>query len=190
MPSIYSWITIIFWIAAFSWLATGVRSAGANVEVNDQSPFFARAFKIVAMLCMFVVIYFPRWFHLRRSPPHPSLAAGVGGVAICACGLLLIGCLRRALGKDWSDLVVVRKDHVAGAEGPYKWIRHPMYAGLVLALLGSALTVETRAAFSIAAVCFVGLFVKSRREEALLANRIAGYAEYRRRVKAFVPFVL
>jgi hypothetical protein len=111
--------------------------------------------------------YFPQWFHLRRLPPRRSAGASVAGVALCACGLLLLLSSRRALGKNWSDLVVVKKGHAVVVEGPYKWIRHPMYAGLVLALLGSALTVETRAAFSIAAGCFLGLFVKSRREAEL-----------------------
>jgi len=64
-----------------------------------------------------------------------------------------------------------------------------VHGGLLLGLLGSALTSGNRAGYAITAFCFVGLLIKSRKEERLLARQFPMYREYQRQVMAFVPFV-
>jgi protein-S-isoprenylcysteine O-methyltransferase Ste14 len=113
-----------------------------------------------------------------------------GAVLLCAAGALLIVLSRRALERNWSDLVLLKQNHELIHSGPYNWMRHPLYTGLILGLTGSALTVGSRASYGVAVFCFIGLFLKSRREEALLAREFPEYKEYRRRVKAFVLLLL
>jgi protein-S-isoprenylcysteine O-methyltransferase Ste14 len=189
--SIFEWITVILWIAAAAWLVAGAKTANEGVRAADAGALTAisRTGKVLAMLVMFLVIYVPQWFHLRAPPENRSALAGIAGVAVCLAGLLLFVSSRRALGRNWSDQVVVKEGHEVVRRGPYRWVRHPLYVGLVLALLGSAATVGARAGYLMIALCFLGIFFKSKREEAMLSRRLPGYAEYKQHVKGFIPHV-
>jgi len=189
MLSVYSWITLTLWVGCFGWLALSARSASQEVSVYDQKPLLARIFKVVFLLATFGIIYEPRWFGLAPAVERNSRVLGFLGAIFCATGVTLIALARRALGRNWSDLVLLKENHQLVRTGPYRWIRHPLYTGLLLALLGSALTSENRAGYAIIGFCFVGLLVKSRKEEKLLARQFPMYGEYQRRVRAFVPFV-
>jgi protein-S-isoprenylcysteine O-methyltransferase Ste14 len=189
MLSIYSWTTLVLWLVAYTGIIAAGRSARRDVRVYGQPPLFHRIFKTVAMIGMFIVIYFPRAFHLHGPKIATGPVHGVIGVTLCAAGLLLLLGSRITLGKNWSDLVLLKQGHQVVQNGPYRFIRHPLYTGLLLALLGSAMTVGTTPAYAITAACFLGLFMKSRQEEDLLTKNLPGYAEYRQRVKGFVPYL-
>ncbi len=189
MISIYAEITLILWVFVFAGLVITGRTAQEGVRVRAQRAIGARIFKFAMTIAMFIVIYFPGLFHLHEAPATRNPISGGAGVALCAAGLLVLIAARRALGKNWSDLVVLKEGHQVVQSGPYRWVRHPLYSGMLLALLGSALAVGTRAAYVITACCFLGLFIKSRREEGLLSKELPSYAEYRRHVKGFVPHV-
>jgi protein-S-isoprenylcysteine O-methyltransferase Ste14 len=189
--SIYSWITVILWIAAFAWLAPGVKTANEGVRASDKSTanIAGRIFKVFSIMLMFLVLYVPQWFHLRVPPSNQSAIAGVIGVVLCLAGVLVFVLSRRALGKNWSDLVVLKEGHEVVYRGPYRWVRHPLYTGFVLGLFGSAMTIGTRSAYAVAALVFLGFVVKSRREEEMLSRQLPGYAQYKQQVKRFIPFV-
>ena len=73
--------------------------------------------------------------------------------------------------------------------GPYRYIRNPIYAGLILASLGWAVMRVSVLAVLAAVLLAVVLDLKRRREEGWLVERFPGYRAYRERTKAFVPFV-
>ena len=187
--SLYSRATLVLWLACFALLAVGAKTANRDIRVAAQGSILSRIFKVGGMLCMFAVIYFPRLFHLPTAAANRSALIGLVGVFVCLAGVSLLMLARRSLGRNWSDLVVLKEGHQLIERGPYRWVRHPLYSGGVLGMLGSALTVGTRAAYAVVAICFVGLLVKSRQEEALLLQQFPEYAGYKRRVKSFIPFV-
>jgi protein-S-isoprenylcysteine O-methyltransferase Ste14 len=190
MLSVFSWITVALWIGCFAWLVARGKSASHGVRVYGQNSTSARVFKVLCVLCMFAVLYFPRWFRISVPSRPPGAVAGVAGVVLCAAGILLVILARRALGRNWSDLVVLKENHELVCTTPYNLVRHPLYAGMILATLGSALTVGSRAGYGIAAIYFLGLFVKSRKEEAPLTRQFPENAQYRQRVAGFIPFLL
>jgi protein-S-isoprenylcysteine O-methyltransferase Ste14 len=73
--------------------------------------------------------------------------------------------------------------------GVYRYLRHPIYAGLVLAGLGWGLVTAAPAAIALTLLLLVWLDLKARREEAWLAARHPGYEAYRARTRKFLPFV-
>jgi protein-S-isoprenylcysteine O-methyltransferase Ste14 len=73
--------------------------------------------------------------------------------------------------------------------GPYRIVRHPMYAGAILMAFGWALAARGWLTLGYAALLFAFLDLKTRREERWLAERFPGYAAYRRRVRKLIPFV-
>jgi protein-S-isoprenylcysteine O-methyltransferase Ste14 len=83
---------------------------------------------------------------------------------------------------------MLKENHQLIQSGPYARVRHPIYSGLLLALIGTALFVgEWRAAFGVLLV-FLAHGWKARREEALLAGQFgASYEEYRKPTGSLLP---
>jgi protein-S-isoprenylcysteine O-methyltransferase Ste14 len=188
--SIASFITIGLWCVLIIYVLRGAKTASAEIEHPASASLASRIIKILGMLYLFALIYSPRWVGIH---PHP-MATWPGrawiGVAICAAGVALVIASRRTLGRNWSDLVVLKRNHELIQSGPYRWIRHPLYSGMLLAILGSAITVNFRLAYIAVPIVWLGFWLKARREEALLEQQFPEYRHYRQRVKAFIPSVL
>ena len=114
--------------------------------------------------------------------------AVLGCLAIAAGGLLAIrGVLD--LGASLSPFPRPTNANRLVETGAYRRVRHPVYAGLVLAGIGWGLVTASLVAVGLSLLLLFWLDLKSRREEAWLAARHPGYAAYRTRTKRFVPFV-
>ena len=113
------------------------------------------------------------------------------GAAVTACGLLFSVWGRRHLGANWSQEVTVKKDHELIRSGPYRLVRHPIYSGLLLGFLGSAIALgEWRGVVAVALV-FGTLWNKLRMEEKWMRLQFGeAYEIYSRQVAALVPFIL
>jgi protein-S-isoprenylcysteine O-methyltransferase Ste14 len=130
--------------------------------------------------------------------PHLPIADSdaVGPLRVLGYGLVIGGLLlvvwsvtllRRA-----RAMTVMPRPVFGGAlveSGPYRWIRHPVYAGLVIAEVGATLLWLAWLALIATIALAVVLDLKRRREEAWLLDRYPGYAAYRSRTKALVPLV-
>ena len=106
--------------------------------------------------------------------------------AIAAGGwLLLRGFVD--LGESLTPMPRPRSDARLIESGVYRRLRHPIYAGLMLGGLGWAALTASLPAFLVGLLLALFLDAKARREEAWLLERYAGYADYRRRSKRFLP---
>jgi len=138
------------------------------------------------LLGLLVVVGVPG---LRNLPPNALLdwlllAAGV--IALAGAGWVALAGFRD-LGPSLTPLPRPHADAVLVESGVYAVVRHPIYAGLILGGLGWSLVTRSPVAAAVTAVLAVYLDLKSRREEAWLADRYAGYVGYRRRTRRFVP---
>ena len=124
--------------------------------------------------------------HLAPQGPAESLAvlAGIGAVAI---GGALVGKGIRGLGASLSPLPRPREGADLVQSGVYARIRHPIYAGLILASLGWGTLTCSLPALGAAALLAVFLDAKARREESWLLQHHDGYTEYKNRTKRFLP---
>ena len=113
---------------------------------------------------------------------------GLGAIAIAAGAVVVIRSLRD-LGASLSPFPRPTLSNELVESGTYKYVRHPVYAGLVLASVGWGLVTGSLLVMGLALLLFVWFDLKARREEAWLAARHPGYAAYRARTKRFVPFV-
>ncbi len=125
----------------------------------------------------------------RFVPDSPAIV--VLGLALTTAGIAIAIWARFFLGRNWSGIVTIKKDHSLVRRGPYALVRHPIYAGLVLAMFGTALAIgELRCLLGIA-LALTHWWFKTRIEEQFLLEQFgAEYAQYRREVKALIPFVL
>lgn len=111
------------------------------------------------------------------------LAAELGGLALGAWAILSMG-----IGRV-SALPTPRADARLVARGPYAYIRHPMYTGLLLFGLALVLAAPNPLRIAFWLVLLVDLVLKLRYEERLLAAKFLEYAGYRERTKKLIPFI-
>ena len=113
------------------------------------------------------------------------------GLVMLATGLALAVWARRHLGRNWSGIVTVKQDHELIRSGPYGLARHPIYTGLLLAILGTAVAIgEWRGlvAFALITAAFV---LKFKTEERFMSETFGEqYARYRAEVRSLIPFVI
>lgn len=123
---------------------------------------------------------------LPRTVPV-RVVADVVGVA----GVVILLWARTILGSNWSGAVTLKENHELIQRGPYAYVRHPIYSGLMLLGLGTAIHYATLGGFVLLVLCWVGFAEKMRQEEQLMTEHFPDrYPAYRARVKAIVPFVL
>ncbi len=97
---------------------------------------------------------------------------------------------RRQLGQYWSARVALAEGHQLIQTGPYHLVRHPIYLGGLVGVMGTAIVIgEMRGLLSVVFVLAV-VVLKIRTEEAFLGERFgSAYRQYRDEVKALIPFV-
>lgn len=113
------------------------------------------------------------------------------GLSLVLAGAAFTGLARLALGANWSARPRIRVGHTLSTSGPYSVVRHPIYTGILLALLGTALILGEIRGYIAVIVAFIAFLIKSRAEDRLLAERFGpDFADYRRRTKALIPGIL
>jgi protein-S-isoprenylcysteine O-methyltransferase Ste14 len=117
-----------------------------------------------------------------------SLSIMAAGLAMEAIGLFLAIWARRHLGRNWSGEITIKVEHELIRSGPYRWLRHPIYTG-ILAMYAGVLLV-TGEWLAVAGFTIIGLayWRKIRLEEENLNTAFgANYDAYRRETWALVP---
>jgi protein-S-isoprenylcysteine O-methyltransferase Ste14 len=113
------------------------------------------------------------------------------GFYVTVAGLAFTCWARVILGRNWSGVVQLKQDHELIVRGPYSMVRHPIYTGLLLAFLGSAMAVGAWRALLATAIVAFSFWRKLRLEERWLCELFGDqYRDYMARVKALVPWVL
>lgn len=125
----------------------------------------------------------------RSLPLHPGITGQWLGVGLCLAGFGLAFWARAHLGRNWGMPMSLRQGHELVTSGPYAYIRHPIYTGIMLAMIGSALA--ERLLWMLLFVLYFGYFLFSARmeEKMMLAQFPDAYPAYRRRTKMLIPFV-
>lgn len=119
----------------------------------------------------------------------PRIAeAALGAVAI-AIGVVLAIRGVLDLGASLSPFPRPTDANCLVETGAYRFVRHPVYSGLVLAGIGWGLFTASLVAVGLSVLLLLWLDLKSRREEAWLTAQHPGYAAYRMRTRKFLPFV-
>lgn len=113
--------------------------------------------------------------------------ARVVGLVMLVGGFIVFGLGIVTLGSSLSPLPAPLPSAELVERGIYRFIRHPIYAGLILAVLGGSIYSVSALALVLTGALAVVLDLKSRREEIWLRERFPGYAAYAARTRKFIP---
>jgi protein-S-isoprenylcysteine O-methyltransferase Ste14 len=119
-----------------------------------------------------------------------SAAIGAVGVAVFAAGLALAVWARVILGRNWGMPTTQRAEPELITAGPYGVIRHPIYTGILLALVGTALATDLIALAIAVVVGAYFVWAATVEERNLTATFPSAYPAYRARTRMLIPFVL
>jgi protein-S-isoprenylcysteine O-methyltransferase Ste14 len=178
------------WIA---WTIYWIVAAQSAKQDQRQESAASRAGHIVPLAIAAWLLWapsLPGHFLAGRFVPD-TLATFWIGVAILIAGLGFSIWARRVLGRNWSGIVTVKQDHELIERGPYRWVRHPIYTGLLIAFVGTAISRGEWRGLLAVAIVFAGLWRKLKLEERWMIETFGdAYLRYRERVRALIPFVL
>jgi protein-S-isoprenylcysteine O-methyltransferase Ste14 len=125
-----------------------------------------------------------------RVIPHAALIAWAGAL-LCMAGLAVAVWARVILGRNWSGVVTLKKGHELVERGPYRFVRHPIYTGILTMFFATALVQGHVAGFAGVLLTFASFWIKLGREEKLMLQQFPErYAAYQHRAKRIIPFVL
>jgi protein-S-isoprenylcysteine O-methyltransferase Ste14 len=190
MPlDVWGWINVLWMLVGIYWAVGALRSK----PVVRREKWLSRVIHL-ALLVVALSLLFGSWTRVgvlgTRLFPEYNWLRWVG---LCLTGA---GCgfavwARAWLGSNWSATVTVKQHHEFVRRGPYAIVRHPIYAGLLLGLLGTALALgEVRGLLALP-LAFAAWFTKARTEEQFLVEQFGDtYLDYRHEVKKLIPFVL
>jgi protein-S-isoprenylcysteine O-methyltransferase Ste14 len=168
---------LVFWVG---WLVSAF-TAKESLPRNRPFP--------LAGLSALAVVLLLRVFARNGLALH-SVAVGIVGAGLFACGLALAIWARVYLGSNWGMPMTQRAAPELVSSGPYRLVRHPIYTGLLLAILGTALATSLVGLVAVVLLGAYFYFAASVEERNLSATFPAAYPEYRRRTKMLIPFVL
>lgn len=113
------------------------------------------------------------------------------GLTMTIGGLSIAIWARRHLGRYWSGRITLKVNHRVIQSGPYALVRHPIYSGILLALVGTVVSIGTVQSCLGLAMMFLSFVRKLTLEERWLCTDLgAEYENYRHRVKALIPYLI
>lgn len=181
------WINLCWLVFGLYWLV----SAFKRKATKKRETYLQRFGYTLPLLVGFYFLFRPeahfyQWLGVRFMPLGPDWQWL--GVGITACGVAIAIWARWHLGSNWSGVVTLKEGHELIRTGPYRTIRHPIYTGILLALLGTAVTLgEVRGLLAVA-IGWLSFYIKARREESFLTEEFGtAFAEHQRHTGMFLP---
>lgn len=183
----------VAWLWTGIWLFWLVTALSVKRTVQKQTPASSLAQSlpvIAAFFLLFARHLWPDWLR-RRFLPESNVTWLWTGLALTAAGIGFAVWARLWIGKNWSSRVTIKEQHELIQSGPYRIVRHPIYSGLLLAFLGTAIVHgEVRGLIGLP-LAILGWGFKLRMEESFMLQQFGNaYLDYKQRVKALLPFVI
>jgi protein-S-isoprenylcysteine O-methyltransferase Ste14 len=179
----------LWMVLGFFWLLTAIGQKPAVFRESVGRSATYRIGTIVAFVLMFSGWSAVGLLGRHITPQWPmfqpaALTIGIAGFAIAFWARIL-------LGGEWSSQVTLKAGRRLIQVGPYALVRHPIYSGLLLAMLGTAMAGGELRMYLATIVIFASFWYKSRLEEQLLVGAMgARYVDYQQHTYALIPGLL
>ncbi len=180
-------VMLVFPVVAYHRLRS--QATGEKLDRWQEGRFILFTLRPIGVAAMVGLVLFtinPSWM-AWSSIRLPAWLRWIGaGLGVPAAGLLIWTV--RNLGPNLTDTVVTRREHTLVTSGPYRWVRHPFYDAVGLAILANSLTAANWFLFLSGGLAFTLMIVRTRTEEKhLLARFGESYRTSMERTGRFVP---
>ena len=179
-------IWIAFWVY---WLISAVRSRSSSKRRQSARPWII--FTLIAVLAWAALAHLaPPGFLQQHVLPDGTWTQLIG-LAMTITGLGFAVWARIHLGKNWSSTPEIKVGHELIRTGPYRFVRNPIYTGLLFGYAGTAIAAGVVWAFVLILFLLGAFLLKIREEERFLLGEFGEeYEKYRREVRALIPYLL
>lgn len=183
------------WLIAAVWCAwivlatgTGYTPSGPRDKIADQATRVSLRADVVTLVSMVGAVGAAIWLPSATLPGSPWLGV-VLGAAVVTSGLAVRHWAARTLGSFFTRSVAIGPGHRVVDTGPYRYVRHPGYAGALLSLVGLALTLWNWVSVLIMVIgCLLAYIPRIKAEEAVLEASLDGpYREFERTRQRLIP---
>jgi protein-S-isoprenylcysteine O-methyltransferase Ste14 len=131
----FPWMVfVVYWVVG----------AMKTLAAREKEPFTSRSGVLLLEIIGYVLVFSGSTgigFLGTRLFPR-TMASAILGVVLTWSGIGLAVWARYHLAEYWSSRVTIKEDHQLIRSGPYSHLRHPIYSGLILATIGSALVID------------------------------------------------
>jgi protein-S-isoprenylcysteine O-methyltransferase Ste14 len=191
--TIFNWIIVALWLALVLVWAVSALSAKRDIGGNRalwRAVAIRLALGVVALVALRMLMFGPARPAIRSLMVEHNPVAGLVGVLLCGLGVAIAIAARLTLGRNWGMPMSQKEDPELVTTGPYAVVRHPIYAGLLLAVIGSVIGLSVL--WLVPLIGMGSYFVHAaRREEALMLARFPEqYPAYLSRTYMLVPFLI
>jgi protein-S-isoprenylcysteine O-methyltransferase len=191
MKDIFSTGVTYLWTAL--WIVWLVSALMAKRSVQRQT-LASRLEQSILATTAFCLLFgrglWPHWLR-QRVLPESDVALLWTGLILTAIGVGFAILARFWIGRNWSGTITIKEQHELIQSGPYRIVRHPIYTGLLLAYVSTAIVHGELRGFVGFFLLLLGFGLKLRMEETFMVQQFGNaYLDYKRRVKALVPFVV
>ncbi len=166
--------------------------AARRLQVKRATPLALASGENTLALMATLLVFFPRLYP-GSLVWHMGTGRGVqlAGFCVTVLGLGFAAWSRDILGRSWSARAVIQVDHRLIIAGPYAYLRHPLYTGILLALAGTVIAESAYPALLGWILAAAYFRTKARREEMLLEAEFGSeYAQYRACTGFLLPKVV
>jgi len=176
---------IWFWMVFMAvWLVMGFRIKRAK----QRETYRERMQHLIPVFIGFWLLFGGNWkgMNMRLVPDTPSV--WWFGLVLTAAGVGISIWARVSLGANWSGVVTLKDKHELISKGLYRWIRHPIYTGILLAMIGTAVIRGQLRCWVGFLIVLAAFYFKARREEGFLRQEFGdGFEEHAKRTGMFLP---
>ena len=184
-------LTLADWLVA---LNKGQAVTLLPARKGGKWPLWSQVAIIILGLALCVPLFYFLWIPLFKIPASTGLVLDILGLVLYLGGCAFVLWARRTLGKMWglstSRDVKLRDDHQIIQNGPYAFVRNPMYFGWWVAMVGLVLVYPTWVVLLFLLFSIFSFAGRARREDAALAERFGqAWTEYKKRTRFLIPFI-
>jgi len=194
---ILSLVYVSFVLTLADWLAALRKGQAVSLlpeRDGRKYPFWAQAGLVIVGLAIFAAMAYFLWIPLFSPSIQAAFLLDVLGLVLYAAGCLFMLWARRTLGKMWaistSQQVKLFDDHQIIQNGPYAFVRNPMYFGWLVAMIGLVILYPVWMVLLMFLFLMIAFIGRARREDAALSARFGeAWTEYKKRTKFMLPFI-
>jgi len=181
-------ITGLWFIFLAYWFVAAIRAKRSIRTTWSRGTILRAAIAVGILLLLLGLRRLQVWRHAHTVTIVSPIIASVG-VAVCALGIALAIWARTHLGRNWGMPMSLREGHELVTTGPYAFVRHPIYTGILLALIGTALVEPSRWIVVLGAFGYF-VFAAIVEERTMTTQFPLEYPGYLKRTKMLFPFLL